>query len=118
MAEVRERLGVEDARREIAGGEATAVDVRSDQEWSEGHIPGAIHLPEGDPDRATKPLADGARLLVIASDGEHAARAAADLIERGYDAAAVDGSMGEWISERFPIQPTDDPDEDTELGLS
>ena len=118
MADEGETLGVEEARREIAGGEATAVDVRSEEEWGEGHVPGAIHLPDGDPEQATKPLADGARLLVIAKDGKLAVRAAKDLSDRGYDAVAVDGGMDDWVSEDFKIQPTADPDEDTELGLS
>jgi rhodanese-related sulfurtransferase len=123
MAEQQERSGegtvsVEDARLEIAGGDATAIDVRSEEEWSEGHVPGAIHLPDGDPDAATKPLEEGARLLVIAKDSKLAASAAKDLSERGYDAVALDGGMGDWVSQNYPIQPTDDPDEDTELGLS
>jgi phage shock protein E len=118
MAEEGERVSVEDARREIAGGEATAVDIRSEEKWSEGHVPGAIHLPDGDPEQATKPLEEGARLLVFAEDGKQAGEAAKELSERGYNAAAVDGGMGDWVSEDFPIQPTNDPDEDTELGLS
>jgi rhodanese-related sulfurtransferase len=117
MASEGEKIGVEEARREIAGGSATAVDVRSEEEWSEGHVPGAIHLPDVDPEAATKPLEEGARLLVIAADGKQAGRAAKDLSDRGYDAAAVDGGMDDWVSEDFPIQPTADPDEDTELGL-
>lgn len=117
MAREGEKIGVAEARREIAGGDATAVDVRSDEEWSEGHVPGAIHLPDGDPEQVTKPLDQGARLLVIAKDGKLAARAATKLAEQGYNAAAVDGGMDDWVSEDFPIQPTVDPDEDTELGL-
>jgi rhodanese-related sulfurtransferase len=122
MAEQRERSGdqtvaVEDARREIAGGDATAVDVRSEEEWSEGHVPGAIHLPAGDPEQGTRRLENGARLLVIARDDKLATSAANDLSQRGYDAVAVDGGMDDWVSENYPIQPTDDPDEDTELGL-
>jgi rhodanese-related sulfurtransferase len=117
VAEDGESLGVKDARREIASGEATAVDVRDQDEWSEGHVPGAIHLPEGDPDAATKPLEEGARLMVIADDDKHAGEAAKDLGKRGYDAVAVKGGMKDWVSEDFPIQPTPDPDEDTELGL-
>jgi phage shock protein E len=117
MADEGERVSVEDARREIAGGEATAVDVRSEEEWSQGHIPGAIRLPDGDPEQATKPLEEGARLLVIAKDGKVAEEAASRLAEQGYNAAAVDGGMDDWVSEDFPIQPTADPDEDTELGL-
>jgi len=117
MAEEGERIGVEDARREIAAGDATAVDVRPEEDWQEGHVPGAIHLPDGDPEKATKPAEEGARLLVIADDGKLAAKAASSLAEKGYDAAAVDGGMGDWLSEGYPIQPTADPDEDTELGL-
>ena len=118
MAPEAQTIDVEEARREIAGGDATAVDVRSEEEWSEGHVPGAIHLPDGDPEAATKPLEEGARLMVIAKDGKVAVRAAKDLNEQGYDAVAVEGGMRDWTSEGYPIQPTEDPDEDTELGLS
>ena len=117
VADEGETLGVEEARREIAGGDATAVDVRSDEDWQEGHVPGAIHLPDADPEQATKPLEEGARLLVIADDGKVAVDAASKLSDQGYDAVAVEGGMGDWVSEDFPIQPTADPDEDTELGL-
>jgi rhodanese-related sulfurtransferase len=118
MSGEAESVEVEEARREIAGGSAVAVDVRSDEEWGEGHVPGAIHLPDGDPGAATKPLEDGARLMVIAKDGRMAVQAAKDLRDDGYDAIAVDGGMDDWVSENFKIQPTADPDEDTELGLS
>jgi thiosulfate sulfurtransferase len=113
-----EAVDVEQARREIAGGKAIAVDVRSKEEFGEGHPPGAIHLPDGDLEAGTKRPEEGARLMVIASDAKLAARAAADLADRGYDAVAVDGDMKEWVSQDFQIQPTPDPDEDTELGLS
>jgi rhodanese-related sulfurtransferase len=113
-----EAVNVNEARREIAGGEAIAVDVRSAEEFSEGHAPGAIHFPDGEPDEATKQPEHGARLMVIAEDGKLAARAASGLADEGYDAVVVDGDMKEWIGEDFQIQPSPDPDEDTELGLS
>jgi rhodanese-related sulfurtransferase len=109
-------IGIEQARREIAGGEATAVDVRGDEEWSAGHVPSAIHLPDADADAGTKKPDEGARLMVIADDPKSAAQAAAKLSEQGYDAVAVDGDMGDWASEDFNVQPTDDPDDETELG--
>jgi rhodanese-related sulfurtransferase len=34
-----ESVGVKQARREIASGDAIAVDVRSEEEWSAGHVP-------------------------------------------------------------------------------
>jgi rhodanese-related sulfurtransferase len=118
MASEGTKIGVEEARREIAASEAVAVDVRSEEEWSKGHVPGAIHLPDGGnaSDRSGR-LEEGARVIVIAKNGKLAVRAAKDLSARGYDAVAVDGDMGDWAS-NFNVQPTVDPDEDTELGLS
>ena len=47
MASDAKKVSVEDARQEVARGDAVAVDVRSEEEWSKGHVPGAIHFPEG-----------------------------------------------------------------------
>jgi thiosulfate sulfurtransferase len=113
-----ESVGVDEARREIARGDAIAVDVRSEEDWSAGHVPGAIHLPDADAEAGSKPLERGARLMVMADDGKSAAQAAEKLSDQGYDAVAVKGGMDDWTSEKFNVQPTGDPDEDTELGLS
>jgi len=111
-------ISVEAARKEIAGGDAVAVDVRSEEEWSEGHVPGATHLPDAQAEASADRPQEGARLMVIAKDGKEAVKAASRLSDAGYEAVAVDGSMKDWISEDFKLQPTPDPDEDTELGLS
>jgi phage shock protein E len=118
MPEGTESIGVEEARREIAGGDATAIDVRSEEKWSEGHVPGAIHLPDGDPESGSKKPEEGTRLLVIGEDTDEAKEGASKLADAGYETVAVEGGMDDWNSEGFPIQPTEDPDEDTELGLS
>jgi rhodanese-related sulfurtransferase len=117
MALDADKVSVEDARQEVARGDAVAVDVRSKEEWSKGHVPGAIHFAEGGKAaERTDRLEEGARLMVIAKNGKLAVRAAKDLNARGYDAVAVDGGMDDWAS-NFNIQPTEDPDEDSELGL-
>ena len=36
-----------DARDRIESGEPVVVDVREQDEWDEGHIPGAVHVPRG-----------------------------------------------------------------------
>src|SRR4051812_8031773 len=112
-----EKVGIEEARREIATGDAVAVDVRSEEEWQEGHVPGAVHLPDGETDGELESPEKGARLMVIAKSGKLAVKAAASLSDAGYEAIAVDGDMGEWVSEDYNIQPSPDPDKDTELGL-
>jgi rhodanese-related sulfurtransferase len=110
MASDAKKVSVEDARQEVA--------VRSEEEWGKGRVPGAIHFAEGgNASDRTDRLEDGARLMVIAKNGKLALRAAKDLSARGYDAVAVDGGMDDWASD-FNTQPTEGPDEDTELGLS
>jgi thiosulfate sulfurtransferase len=116
VASGKETIEIEEARREIAGGDAVAVDVRSEEEWGEAHVPGATHLPDADLDNSPDRPERGARLIVIAKDGKLAAKAVARLRDQGYDAVAASGGMDAWISEDYNVQPTDDPDEDTELG--
>jgi rhodanese-related sulfurtransferase len=113
-----ETVEVEEARRQIAGGEALGVDVRDEEKFGEGHAPGAINLPGGDPDAGTKKPDEGSKLVVIGEDGKQAKEAASKLSEAGYEAVALDGDMSDWLDEDFQIQPSPDPDEDTELGLN
>src|SRR5215204_6902994 len=49
---------------------------RSEERWSEGHVPGAIHLPDADVEAGTKRPEEGARLIVIGEDAEQAKEAA------------------------------------------
>jgi rhodanese-related sulfurtransferase len=116
MASATQTAGVEEARTEIARGDALAIDVRGEEEWSKGHVPGATHLPEGDLDAAAELPEEGARLMVIAKDVNLAREAAGKLCDRGYDVVAADGDMDDWTDEDFNVQPTQDPDEETELG--
>ena len=111
-----ETVGVEEARKQIAGGEAIAIDVRDEEKFQDGHAPGAINLPGADPDSGTKKPEEGAKLMVIGEDAGQAKEAASKLADAGYEAVAVDGDMSDWLDEDFQIQPSPDPDEDTELG--
>lgn len=49
---------------------ATFVDVREPDEWAEGHIPGAIHIPLGELDqRANEIPAEGAIITYCKAGG-------------------------------------------------
>ena len=117
-SEGAETVEVEEARRRIAAGEALAVDVRPEEKFMDGHAPGAINMPDADPEAGTKKPEDGAPMIVIAENGKQAKEAASKLAEAGYEATALDGDMDDWLSEDFHIQPSPDPDEDTEIGRS
>jgi rhodanese-related sulfurtransferase len=111
-----EKLSIDEARQAIAGGDADALDVREDEEWSKAHVPGAIHVPMSQLSSGLEKLDPDRRLIVFAGDEESGREAVSALRERGFDAAIAGGGLKEWSSKDFRVQPTEDPDEDTELG--
>ncbi len=48
QAEVIERVSPADAKAALDAGTAVFVDVRSEQEYEQGHIPGALSIPNAD----------------------------------------------------------------------
>ena len=74
--------GVEQYRKEDS---AVLLDVRTDEEFSEGHIEGSLNLPIGEIDRATTLIPDkSVPIYVYCRSGNRSARAAAYLKENGY----------------------------------
>jgi rhodanese-related sulfurtransferase len=110
------KLSIEKARLEIAGGDAVALDVRDEEDWSKAHVHGAIHVPRERLSSEIEGLEPDQRVIVFDDDDKGAREVAEKLRERGIDAVAAEGGIDSWISEDFNVQPTADPDEDTELG--
>jgi rhodanese-related sulfurtransferase len=117
-SEKAEKLEIDEARQQIASGDARAVDVRDEEGWKEGHVTNAIHMPEADSSPELEELDEGSRLIVFAENDRAAGEAAEGLREKGFEVAIASGGMDAWNKEGFQIQPTDDPDEETELGRS
>ena len=100
LAEVRDRL---------ARGDASIVplDVREQEAFAGGHLPGAKHLPRGQLElRVDKELPDpGARILTYCQYGRISTLAAATLRQMGYTrAVALDGGYDEWVKHGFPVE--------------
>ena len=82
------------------------VDVRERNEWDEGHIPGAIHVPRGNlesrieaavPDRETP-------LILYCASGARSAFAAKTLEEMGYEnVSSLAGGFTDWKRNGFPF---------------
>ena len=106
-----EAVGAEEARRLIAGGEAKAVDARGDEAWRDRRITGAIRLSSADLDAGLEGVAEGVRLIVVGDEGE-APELADQLEAHGRDAAYLEGGLEAWISEDYPVQPSEDPEDD------
>jgi sulfur-carrier protein adenylyltransferase/sulfurtransferase len=100
-------LDAAQARERIESGEPVVVDVREQDEWDEGHIPGAVHLPRGHLESRIERLApDRSRPVVVyCSAGNRSAFAAKTLGELGYEeVASLAGGFTDWKRNGFPVQ--------------
>jgi glyoxylase-like metal-dependent hydrolase (beta-lactamase superfamily II)/rhodanese-related sulfurtransferase len=99
MAELAERVNRNDLGLIL-------LDVREKDAFTEGHIPGARHLPRGQLElRVNSELPDPTqRILVACEFGRISTLAAATLRELGYTkAAALDGGMKAWRESGLPM---------------
>jgi rhodanese-related sulfurtransferase len=87
--------------------DAIILDVRSDEEWSAGHIAGAVHVPmEQLQERmlnAPGELATDKPLVLTCRGGGRAGRAASWLNANGFEAVLLDGSMRGWEAAGKPM---------------
>jgi sulfur-carrier protein adenylyltransferase/sulfurtransferase len=83
------------------------VDIREHDEWDEGHIPGAVHVPRGNLEsriEAAIPERDRAVVLYCAS-GARSAFAAKTLGELGYaNVRSLAGGFVDWKRSGLPVQ--------------
>jgi molybdopterin/thiamine biosynthesis adenylyltransferase/rhodanese-related sulfurtransferase len=80
--------------------------VRELDEWQEGHIPGAVHVPRGFLEsRVESTLPDKARAVVVyCAAGNRSAFAAKTLTELGYaDVVSLAGGFTDWKRNGLPI---------------
>ena len=81
------------------------LDVRSDEEWKDEHIPGAIHLYAGKIAQGADPeLPKDAEIRVICGSGYRSSFVASLLQQRGYrHLINVDGGMDAWNTRKLPV---------------
>jgi len=95
-----------EARDRIDAGEPVVVDVREQDEWDEGHIAGAVHIPRGHLESRIERLApDTSRpVIVYCSAGNRSAFAAKTLADLGYeDVVSLAGGFTDWKRNGFPV---------------
>jgi molybdopterin/thiamine biosynthesis adenylyltransferase/rhodanese-related sulfurtransferase len=96
-----------EARELIGSQEPIVVDVREQDEWDEGHIAGAVHIPRGHLESRIERVAPDRshRVLVYCSAGNRSAFAAKSLAELGYeDVVSLAGGFTDWKRNGFPVQ--------------
>ncbi|MCH9770062.1 MAG: rhodanese-like domain-containing protein [Gammaproteobacteria bacterium] len=85
--------------------EATIVDTRANSAFSDGHIAGAINILEPDFERQLNKLKkhQNKTLILVDSNGQKAAQAAAKLRKQGFKTAVLKGGIQGWSHENLPL---------------
>ena len=95
------------ARQLIEDDSPSIVDVRERDEWDEGHLPGAVHIPRGYLEsRIEGAVPDKSKLvLVYCAGGNRSAFAAKTLEELGYDkVVSLAGGFTDWKRNGLPFE--------------
>jgi len=83
--------------------ETQTVDVRALDEWSSGHIQGALHIPLGQLERRSGELDPSRPVVAVCATGSRSAIAASLLKARGFgDVANLRGGQVAWSSAGLP----------------
>jgi molybdopterin/thiamine biosynthesis adenylyltransferase/rhodanese-related sulfurtransferase len=111
LEETRQQIGEIDVERarEHYGDAVPAVflDVREREEWDEGHIPGAVHLPRGWLEsRVEQAVSDRTRpIIAYCASGNRSVFAARTLEELGYtDVVSLAGGINDWKRHGYPLE--------------
>ena len=95
-------VGPEEAARRVDEG-AVLLDVREPDEWQAGHAPNAVHVPLAALAASIDQLDKEQPVVAVCRVGGRSERAAAVLLQRGYDAVNLAGGMQAWNAAGMPV---------------
>jgi rhodanese-related sulfurtransferase len=105
-ARVRECTAADVKRRQDAGDRFLLVDVREEEEWRRGHLPGATHLCKGIIERDVETaIPDHDADIVLYCGGGYRSALAADALQKmGYRrVVSMDGGWRAWTAAAYPV---------------
>lgn len=94
-------------QRKSAGEKFVLVDVREDNEWAKGHIPGAVHMGRGviERDIETAIPDTSTKMILYCGGGFRSALVADNLQKMGYtNVESMDGGWKGWVSAGLPTE--------------
>ena len=101
-------IDIDEFADHVAAG-ARIIDVREPDEYTAGHVPGAVLVPLGTvPDQLDQFGGDGTT-YVICQAGGRSMRAAQFAAEHGHEVVNVAGGTGAWIASGRDVITGDQP---------
>jgi rhodanese-related sulfurtransferase len=95
-----QRLSVDELTRALKTGSPILIDVREPNEFSAGHVPGAVNLPVGSLPSAAASFDRRADIIVICQSGHRSVTAAKRLMKSGFmNVRSVKGGTAAWPGE-------------------
>ena len=110
VAEAKERIieiSPADARKQAESGEAVLIDVREDDDWSEGHAKGAKHLGRGVIELEIEEQIPDLKQPIICycGGGSRSALVAESLQKMGYEnVRSIAGGLRAWKEGDLPTE--------------
>jgi hydroxyacylglutathione hydrolase len=82
------------------------LDVRDEDEWDEGHIPGSVHVPYGELLDRLEELPEDRPIAAVCSGGKRSGLAASILQREGFDEVihVGQGGVGTWRRQGRPVE--------------
>lgn len=86
------------------GSDTQVLDVRSEKEWSSGHIQDAIHIPLGELKERIGELEKDSDIIAVCGSGYRSSIAASLLQANGFtNISSMDGGMTAWKHRKLPL---------------
>jgi len=102
-----EMIGADELAGRVGGdGDQVVLDVRDDDEWEAGHIPGSIHIPFGELPERLAELPRDRQIAAICSAGKRSGVAASILQREGFERVlhVAEGGVGTWKRSGRPVE--------------
>jgi len=94
-------------RRMESDEEFLLVDVREDNEWAKGHLPGAVHMGRGVIERDIEQQVpeNATKIILYCGGGFRSALVADNLQKMGYtNVESMDGGWRGWTEAGLPVE--------------
>ena len=99
-------IGVQEARKALQEGDRLFVDIRDPDSFGQEHIPGAIHLHDGNLEEFVRTTDKSRAVIIYCYHGNNSMGGAAYLRDQGFKTVrSLQGGFEKWREQNSPDQP-------------